>query len=621
MKHRRNKQQSKRMQTGIWQVIPCIIMMAVIPLLIRAKRYYIGLEQFPWFQNERERVELFLVIKQQAIITMAVIMFLIISYYFINAFLSNQSKYSDGFLKENGSWRWERAFYPLAAYMLLAILSTVFSPNAAYGYRGAHEQFESLFVLLAYGIMVVYTYWTLTTEKKVKALEIGFLVGVSLLCGLGLLQITGNDLFRTTFGARLILPKQFFESSGGRLSFTFGLNHVYLSLYNPNYVGMYVSLVIPVIASLFITNRNPKMRIWYGLLIAGLLLCLIGSGSKTAFVTLIFSALLLLIFFRRKLLQNKIITVIGLAMAVAFVVGVVLFMGNSFFDRLKASLQFTGNPEHALSALTTEGEKIALTYKGESAELVADSTADGGFRLQTPQGQEIESIYFDEVQAYRFNNSAFAEIPLLITDRSDEQTEIQWQIAGIAWDFVYRENQFFYKTPVGKEDQLVDNIEKGLFQNQESFATHRGYIWSRTFPLLKKYIFLGSGADTFTLVFPQNDYLGKSHNNFHNTIITKPHNLYLQIAVQTGVLSMFAVLAFYFLYFIAGIKLYWKNNFESYFSKVGAAVFIGTIGYMVSSVFNDSTITVAPVFWVLMGIGFAMNHQVKKEIAGSEKVL
>ena len=39
---------------------------------------------------------------------------------------------------------------------------------------------------------------------------------------------------------------------------------------------------------------------------------------------------------------------------------------------------------------------------------------------------------------------------------------------------------------------------------------------------------------------------------------------------------------------------------------------------MVSSVFNDSTITVAPVFWALMGVGLAMNYQVRKKESVSE---
>jgi hypothetical protein len=36
---------------------------------------------------------------------------------------------------------------------------------------------------------------------------------------------------------------------------------------------------------------------------------------------------------------------------------------------------------------------------------------------------------------------------------------------------------------------------------------------------------------------------------------------------------------------------------------------------MVSAITNDSTITVAPIFWSMLGVGIAMNEIVKKAIA------
>ena len=587
-------------ETPWWLVLPVILVMAVVPLLIRVRTYPIGLSQFAWFSSQEEGVELFLIIKQQALILVAILMLLLGSYYAGKAIMRQ-----DNFLTENGVWKWDRALFPLLAYLLLAVLSTVVSPYAAYGYRGAHEQFESLFVLLAYGVIVIYTFWVVGSEKSMKRLEMGLLIGMSVMCLLGLLQFSGHDFFRTKLGQSLILP------GGGELTFTFPLNQVYLSLYNPNYVGQYVSLLLPVMAALFISRPDKKMRIWYGLLILGLLLCLVGSGSKTAFITLIFSVLLMLPVYRQKLGQNKKAAALGLAGAAVFVVVMIALMGNSFFEKLGTALRFSANPDYALSALTTDENKIHLTYQGETANLVADSNAPGGFRLLTEDGQEIPVQFDSATQTYHWQQGSFAQIPLQIAATGDGEVEMAWLIDGKNWHFYHQANGFYYVTPYNKADRVVE-IDKGLFQDHESFATYRGYIWSRTFPLLKKYWLLGSGADSFTLVFPQHDYLGKVHNNFDNILITRPHNLYLQIAVQTGVLSLLAVLAFYFLYLFNSIQLYWNSRFEDYFSQMGAAVLIGSLGYMVSSVFNDSTITVAPVFWALMGVGLAMNYQVRK---------
>ena len=597
-------------RTPRWLVLPIIWVMAVVPLLVRVRNYPIGLSQFAWFNDQEEGIELFLVIKQQALILAAAIMVLLIVCYAGKAFWAKGVAAPD-FLKEDGKWKWDPALFPLLVYLALAVLSTVISPYAAYGYRGAHEQFESLFVLLSYGIIVIYTFWTAGSEKSMKLLETGFLIGVSVMCLLGLLQFSGHDFFRSRFGQSLILP------GGGELKFTFPLNQVYLSLYNPNYVGQYVSLLLPVMVALFITRPDKKMRLWYALLAFGLLLCLVGSGSKTAFITLIFTVFLMLLLYRRKLRENKKVTVLGLTGAAVFVVVMIALMGNSFFERLGAALRFSANPEYALSALAADENKIRLTYQGETADLVADSSAPGGFRLLAEDGREIPAQFDAATQTYTWQEGSWQQIPLQIFPDAAGEAEMVWLIAGKNWHFYYQASGFYYVTPYGKADRVVE-IEKGLFQDHESFATYRGYIWSRTFPLLKKYLFLGSGADSFTLVFPQHDYLGKVHNNFDNVLITRPHNLYLQIAVQTGCLSMLAVLAFYLMYLFGSVRLYWRSRFEDYSSQVGAAVLIGSLGYMASSIFNDSTITVAPVFWALMGVGLAMNYQVRKKESVSE---
>ena len=96
-------------------------------------------------------------------------------------------------------------------------------------------------------------------------------------------------------------------------------------------------------------------------------------------------------------------------------------------------------------------------------------------------------------------------------------------------------------------------------------------------------------------------------------LLTKPHSLYLQVAVQTGVISLLAILVFYIMYFIRCIKLYMNDTANHKLVSMGIAIFIGTISYMVSALTNDSSITVAPVFWVMIGVGVAINEIVKRD--------
>jgi O-antigen ligase len=111
--------------------------------------------------------------------------------------------------------------------------------------------------------------------------------------------------------------------------------------------------------------------------------------------------------------------------------------------------------------------------------------------------------------------------------------------------------------------------------------------------------------------YPQQDYLNFQRYGYPTNIITKPHNLYLQIAVQDGMIALLAFLAFYAMYFISSIRLYIKGRFHNFYEQMGVAIFVGTIGYMVTGLTNDSSITTAPIFWALMGIGISVNYRVK----------
>ena len=66
------------------------------------------------------------------------------------------------------------------------------------------------------------------------------------------------------------------------------------------------------------------------------------------------------------------------------------------------------------------------------------------------------------------------------------------------------------------------------------------------------------------------------------------------------------------MYFISCIKLYINDKSNSKLTYIGIAIFVGTISYMISAISNDSSITVAPVFWAVIGVGIAVNQIVKQ---------
>ncbi len=164
---------------------------------------------------------------------------------------------------------------------------------------------------------------------------------------------------------------------------------------------------------------------------------------------------------------------------------------------------------------------------------------------------------------------------------------------------------------IGLNDDLTNTIEKAEyigFKNKERFGSARGYIWSRTLPMLKDTILWGHGPDTYAIEFPQNDYIGKIRAyGTPQMLVDKPHNMYLQIAVNTGVLSLLAALALWGLYLAQSIRIYIKKMDYSFLSLSGAGIFLAVCGYLVTGLFNDSVVAIAPVFWVMLGLGFVCN--------------
>ena len=127
--------------------------------------------------------------------------------------------------------------------------------------------------------------------------------------------------------------------------------------------------------------------------------------------------------------------------------------------------------------------------------------------------------------------------------------ELFFLIDDYSLEFAKLAAGYYYETEWGKEDLMVD-IPHVDFHGLEYLGSGRLYIWSRILPMLKNYIFVGSDPDTFAEVFPQNDYVGKMiYAESTARIMERAHNDFLVRWVQTGFLSLLALVVFYVLFF------------------------------------------------------------------------
>ena len=234
------------------------------------------------------------------------------------------------------------------------------------------------------------------------------------------------------------------------------------------------------------------------------------------------------------------------------------------------------------------------------------------FIVYDDNSSPLETSYNAENYSVTIMDERFAGITLTPVMFQDDNMGFQVGCVN-SWYFAVLEGDYYYYTPYGKYMKFRNTDTWNWLAKYGSFGSGRGAIWAKTVPLLKSYVLLGSGADTFSIVYPNYDFLSMWNTGYWQQIVTKPHNMYLQIGVQTGVLSLIAMLAFYLIYFFTCLVVSLQTKKHSFFSMVSGAIAAGTAGYMVSQLINDSSITVAPIFWALVGIGFSACMIAKKE--------
>lgn len=593
---------SREPQYNFW-LLPVGIAIAVIPLIVRYYRFSTGLGGYEWFGNNDEAVDFFLYYKSLFFSILSGIMLLLTVIRLI---------------REGKSIKWTNMFIPLFAYGLLSLVSTLFSAHTSYGLTGIYEQFESLFSLLGYVVIAYYTYLCVSTERDARHIVAWLLFCALVMLYIGFTQAFTTDFYQTITGQRLIAPASVVYS--GELHFNFEPGRVYLSLYNPNYVGSYASLIIPIFAVLAFFRREIVKRILFAVVAVGLMLCLFGSQSRSGILGMCAALVVLIVLMRTQIIKYwKISLTAVVAIVAAFVLINVLSDGNVLWNKLKSVFNPSVQERH-LEAIYTNDDNVEVVYDGHHYYFTYIYDNSNGNVYINGEYENGSAIVMDINETGDGYNIIDEEFPISVSGAYFAENEAAGIpaapgfclfIEGERYGFTNAfNNTYLYWTAVGKYDK-INNAESAVFTEVPSFASGRGYIWSRTIPLLKKTLLLGTGADTFVFEYPNDDYVGMSQEGMTGSLITKPHNMYLQIGVQSGVPALIAVVVFYILYFIDSIKIFWRSKFDNYLSWAGLGIFIGTIGYMVTGLANDSTITVAPVFWALIGAGLAINRELK----------
>ena len=576
------------------KLYPIILLVIVVPLIVYLKPVKLtGISLETWI-GEENNYDFFSYYKSKSILLFSLLSF--ISFYFVK-------KYKKSIF-----------YIPLLVYSFFLILSTLLAEHKSVAIWGFVDRYEGMLVLLAYTGLVVLLINLIEDELDIKLILGSILFGSFAISLIGILQFFNMDLFKTKIGKLWILPEKF-EYGVDKLNFSFLPGTIYSTLYNTNYVGSYMAMVLIISIGLIFVIKNKKIQLLMIILNLLIFSNWIGCRSRAGMVGGMAGLILFLMLFRKIVIKKRILF---LNLIVGYSV-IALFMN---LYTIKSETANAGSLFGKIASFSkeVEGIKSGIEVKLKDIKLGNDyieiitqdkegikiEIKDSVLTIYDFNGEKLRYSYFDEngMKKIKIEDEKYKNYDIKI----DKNRRFDISFYGINLQVAYSGDSFKIITLKGL-DNIHNDIERvKYFDGKEKVGSMRFYIWSRSIPLLKRTLFWGFGPDTFAIYFPQNDYIGKlkSFGNIY-TVVDKPHNLYLQIGINTGLLSLIVFCILSFGYVIYSVRLYIFEELSNFGEVAGAIICVSVFSYLVSGMFNDSIVSVATIFWILLGSGIGVN--------------
>ena len=514
-----------------------------------------------------------------------------------------------------------------AVYLFFVLLSNLLSPYPHTALWGLHDRHEGLFVQLAYFTVFFATMFHVNGQFRIKVLLSGFLFSSIIMGVIGFSQFINMDIVETQFFAWLAIGPGA-RPMETRFDMAYGTN------FNPNPFGLVTAMLFP---TLFATAIAWSNRIWRGLfLLAGVLMVigviasrsvggLIGASAAITAIVVTLGARWIIQRVNqkdKKVFSRKIAIILSIGLVGTVATGIALrdYIYNDLFFTLGRISAIFEPPQLQHPEFIFEDNVLTVTDREITYQIIFPLTP-GIPEVFTAEGVAIEPVIEPSGSVrdrYYFNY----DVPGF-----RRPITIMRQGPG----YLYRrilmmvEGNTLYLTNWG--DELVDPnvyIPSWGFEGWETWGSNRGFIFARSIPLLSQNIFIGSGSDTFVFQFPQHDILSKArYFGDPYILVDKAHNLFLQTTITTGMIS---ALALYGLFGFYILTTFWslvrhsrsgqseedktsKEEFSFFCMRVG--IMASVTAFSVSSLSTDSTVSSTPMFWLIIGMGFALNRCVE----------
>ena len=584
---------------------PIAFILTIVPLIVRIKETHCGQETLDVFGPKAE-TEMFSQNKAICLMFFSIIL-LIIAIAFCKQIFEKKDRIINSILILS------------FVFLVLTLFSALFSNYKQIALWGVYDRAEGFFTIACYILLFVYSIFTFKTTKDFKCVLIPIIIVVVINAFLGVFQYTGQDLLKTSLGAI------FANVDPSSVDTLYNSGNLYGTLYHYNYVGSFAAIVLPILIGSLFFEDDVFLKIVILITIACAFWLLFGSTSRAGLLGVAFSIIFALIIFRKIVFKSWKPVSICVGCIIVLVVGLNFATGGKILSRIPSlvsdavSIFKTSDKSDFKNSLPIQDiqnkEDGSIEIKVPNDVLKISHTADG----YVFKNSKDEIVNYEKnidtkakTKTYSttdetFKNISFRFGPYLTKTKDDG---LLLNLDGTPqFMFGLRDDTTIHLiNGNSKKDIDLEDPKSIGFAGKEKLASSRGYIWSRSLPMLRNTLLLGTGPDTFVFEFPQNDLLGKLYAyDSATTIVDKPHNLYLQIALNEGVIALLAFLGIILIYIVDSIKLYALKSKFTENEIMGISVFLAVIGYLFAGIFNDSVISVAPIFWIVLGVGVAVN--------------
>jgi len=480
----------------------------------------------------------------------------------------------------------------LLIFFIFILFSAFFSDYRAITLKGITNSYQGTFIWIAYGIIGMIAYF-LKKIKLYKTLIFCLLITASILSFYGLLELL--QITNTKGLLSIISHSGFALISNVELPFI-DKGNINSLFYSSNYYSIYLSMMIMLNISLFLAVNNKNHRILLFISYCLIFSNLIGSNNTESLYIFIINIFVLIIIFKQKIIFY--FKKIGLLTITSIIIFIVI-----------SNLTKTNN---------NIGNSTLKDIIPKKNILEIQSFTNPSIFIKVIENKNVsfsDNISFKNTLSFKkngdtiiFNKAKLKPYQFIFKDQNLFFKYKKLQPIGIS----YENNLFFMIIPGQIKSPIINTKKNKFFNKINNFGSGAAMVWSLSLPLMAKSFFLGYGADTFPLIFPNGDFVSKYKINKIGHYITA-RSYYIQMAIEFGVLALILFLILTGIYLKESFQLLRNINFKSFSHFIALGCFLSVLTFLLNGFFYSGKLSTAIYFWILIGIGIAANNIIRNE--------